>query len=162
MLLLTVDRSALHHDACRPIVKGSQRHTVSRSSSSSNLPIFERYNRASRYSFVGQNSIAMSTSWQPLRAWILTIIYQTTQFGESVCYMYRTSVGSYNLRCTLVRNDANVLNAAFCCTIVRKKTVPEMTYNVFSGTLNPTHFTSRLTCSVSKILPCTYQLFPKT
>ena len=24
------------------------------------------------------------------------------------------------------------------------KTVPEMTYNVFSGTLNPTHFTSRL------------------
>jgi len=22
------------------------------------------------------------------------------------------------------------------------KTVPEMTYNVFSGTLNPTHFTS--------------------
>ena len=23
-----------------------------------------------------------------------------------------------------------------------QKTVPEMTYNVFSGTLNPTHFTS--------------------
>ena len=26
-----------------------------------------------------------------------------------------------------------------------QKTVPEMTYNVFSGTLNPTHFTSLLT-----------------
>jgi len=25
-----------------------------------------------------------------------------------------------------------------------QKTVPEMTYNVFSGTLNPTHFTSPL------------------
>jgi len=24
-----------------------------------------------------------------------------------------------------------------------QKTVPEMTYNVFSGTLNPTHFTYR-------------------
>ena len=33
-----------------------------------------------------------------------------------------------------------------------QKTVPEMTYNVFSGTLNPTHFTSlvvmtRVLCS---------------
>jgi len=26
--------------------------------------------------------------------------------------------------------------------LVGSKTVPEMTYNVFSGTLNPTHFTS--------------------
>jgi len=28
------------------------------------------------------------------------------------------------------------------------KTVPEMTYNVFSGTLNPTHFTSLLVVCV--------------
>jgi len=31
--------------------------------------------------------------------------------------------------------------------ILPAKTVPEMTYNVFSGTLNPTHFTSLL-CSI--------------
>ena len=29
-----------------------------------------------------------------------------------------------------------------CIGVYPAKTVPEMTYNVFSGTLNPTHFTS--------------------
>jgi len=37
-------------------------------------------------------------------------------------------------------------NASWHCLhkkeTVTRKTVPEMTYNVFSGTLNPTHFTS--------------------
>jgi len=29
-----------------------------------------------------------------------------------------------------------------CCVDPQRNPVPEMTYNVFSGTLNPTHFTS--------------------
>jgi len=33
-------------------------------------------------------------------------------------------------------------NRIIIIIIIIIKTVPEMTYNVFSGTLNPTHFTS--------------------
>jgi len=42
---------------------------------------------------------------------------------------------------------------AYCSNMI---TVPEMTYNVFSGTLNPTHFTSS---NMIASCPCECQRF---
>jgi len=45
--------------------------------------------------------------------------------------------------------NCNIGSKRPCCPLASDaKTVPEMTYNVFSGTLNPTHFTCPLASDV--------------
>ena len=62
-----------------------------------------------------------------------------------------TNVCVYTYESGISTTNKHVLNTDFIMTCVSTssnvsllgaKTVPEMTYNVFSGTLNPTHFTS--------------------